>query len=50
VKSLEWRARKASRKGRAPLPVVAEALGKLGALLEHEDFCSLTEQKYSVTE
>lgn len=35
VKSLDWRARKASRKGTAPLPVTTEALAKLGALLEH---------------
>jgi len=33
VKSLDWRARGARRKGRAPQPVIGEALGKLGALL-----------------
>jgi len=33
AKSLDWRVRKAQRAGRAPAQVVAEVLGKLGALL-----------------
>jgi mRNA interferase MazF len=33
VKSLDWRAHKARRKGRTQQSVIAEALGKLGALL-----------------
>ena len=33
IKSLDWRARKATKKGTAPLEIVAEALSKLHTLL-----------------
>jgi mRNA interferase MazF len=33
LKSLDWRARKAERAGRAPEPVLQEVLGKLSTLL-----------------
>jgi mRNA interferase MazF len=36
VKSLDWRARRASRKARAPSAVLQEALAKLGTLLGAE--------------
>jgi len=36
VKSLDWRARKASRKATAPAAVLQEALAKLGTLLAGE--------------
>lgn len=34
IKCLDWKARKAKKKGRASTQVVREALGKLGTLLE----------------
>jgi mRNA interferase MazF len=33
VKSLDWKARRAKKKGKVPKPVVTEVLGKLHALL-----------------
>lgn len=36
IKSLDWRARRAERKGRVTKPVLAEALAKARALLEPE--------------
>jgi mRNA interferase MazF len=36
VKSLDWRSRKAKRKGKAPKEVVTETLAKLHALLDFE--------------
>jgi mRNA interferase MazF len=36
VKSLDWRARRSERMGRLPAPLMAEAIGKLRALIEGE--------------
>ncbi len=36
VKSLDWRARRASLAGRVPRPTVREVLGKLGTLLAED--------------